>query len=95
MEVIKNRNGMECILIASDTDSDYSFLKNCKHNQYIVAWQLHEVDNDLWEHEQGYYFDDFNKACACFQKKTAPFDNPCKINAFCQVCNVGCMYRLD
>jgi hypothetical protein len=72
MKFISNKNGMEYVLIGTDSDSEYSLLKG--GGQYVVAWKLHEVGGGLHVWEQGHYFNDFHSACVCFQRKTAPFD---------------------
>jgi preprotein translocase subunit Sec63 len=94
MVCIKNKNGLEYFLIAEK--NGYSFLKNCKLNQFVVVWKLHKIGGGFYQWNQGfYYIDDVIGACECFIKKAMPFENPCKINAYCQVCNVDCRHRLN
>jgi hypothetical protein len=94
IDIIKNSNGLEYALVG--TEGEYSFLESCcVDNQYVVAWKLHTVGDGLHEWEQGHYFYDLFAACDCFVKKCIPFDNPCRINAYCQVCNIECRHRSD
>jgi len=76
MNIITNNNGLDYYLIG--TENDYSLLKGCSHNQFqfVVAWKLHETEPNIYEWEQGHYFDNIGSACSCFDRKIMPFDPP-------------------
>jgi len=74
MKFIANKNGAVYQVIGEE--QEYSFLSCCGYNQYVVAWKLHSVGDNLYEWEQGHYFFDIGSACDCFSVKTAPFDPP-------------------
>jgi hypothetical protein len=97
IEIIKNKNGSEYYVLGHEYDYSLLKLKSDNYYQYVVVYLIHEVEDGIFEWQQGFYFNDNDimGACDCFVKKCLPFDNPCSINATCQVCNIECRHRSD
>ena len=74
MKVIKNFNGSEYFLVGQE--GEYSLLKSTLFEQFVVARKIYEVEPEVYEWQESFYFNsDIFGACDCFVKKVLPFDD--------------------